>query len=107
MTPILLLLAFLLVVDVLVLLGHSHDSRDGQDWQPRGSTSPGRRPLRPSDGQTAVESTRHGGRLATESEPVKPALRLWSLAVGKSRRAPMARAKEMQTRGRRSLEGAG
>ena len=44
MTPILLLLAFLLVLDVLVLLGHSHDSRDGQDWKPRGSPS-----LGPSD----------------------------------------------------------
>ncbi len=39
MTPILLLLAFVLALDVLVLLGHSHDSRDGQDWQPRGSPS--------------------------------------------------------------------
>jgi hypothetical protein len=38
MTPILLLLAFLLVLDVL---GHSHDSRDGQDWKPRGSPSLG------------------------------------------------------------------
>jgi hypothetical protein len=34
-------LAFLLVLDVLVLLGRSHDSRDGRDWQPRGSPSPG------------------------------------------------------------------
>jgi hypothetical protein len=41
MTPILLLLAFLLVLDVLVLLGRSHDSRDGRDWQPRGLPSPG------------------------------------------------------------------
>ena len=41
MTPILLILAFLLVLDVLVLLGRSHDSRDGRDWQPRGSPSPG------------------------------------------------------------------
>ena len=41
MTPILLLLAFVLALDVLVLLGHSHDSRDGQDWQPRGSPSSG------------------------------------------------------------------
>jgi hypothetical protein len=41
MTPILLLLAFVLLLDVLVLLGHSHDSRDGQDWQPRGSPWPG------------------------------------------------------------------
>ena len=29
------------LLDVLVLVGHSHDSRDGQDWQPRGSPSPG------------------------------------------------------------------
>jgi hypothetical protein len=41
MTPILLLLAFLLVLDVLVLLGRSHDSRDGRDWQPRSSPSRG------------------------------------------------------------------
>jgi hypothetical protein len=41
MTPILLLLAFLLVLDVLVLLGRSHDSPDGRDWQPRGSPSRG------------------------------------------------------------------
>jgi hypothetical protein len=41
MTPILLLVAFLLVLDVLVLLGRSHDSRDGRDWQPGGSPSPG------------------------------------------------------------------
>ena len=41
MTPILLLLAFLLVLDVLVLLGRSHDSRDGRDWQPRGLPSRG------------------------------------------------------------------
>jgi hypothetical protein len=40
MTPILLLVAFLLVLDVLVLVGRSHDSRDGRDWQPRGSPSP-------------------------------------------------------------------
>jgi hypothetical protein len=42
MTPIVLLVAFLLVLDVLVLLGQSpHDPRDGRDWQPRGSPSPG------------------------------------------------------------------
>ena len=40
MTPILLLVACLLVLDVLVLLGRSHDSREGRDWQPRGSPSP-------------------------------------------------------------------
>jgi hypothetical protein len=40
MTPVLLVLTFLLLLDVLVLLGHSHDSRDGRDWQPRGSPSP-------------------------------------------------------------------
>jgi hypothetical protein len=40
MTPILLVLTFLLLLDVLVLVGHSHDSRDGQDWQPRGSSWP-------------------------------------------------------------------
>ena len=37
MTLMLLLVAFLLMLDVLVLLGHSHDSRDGKDWKPRGS----------------------------------------------------------------------
>jgi hypothetical protein len=41
MTPILLLLAFLLMLDVLALLGRSHDSRDGRDWQPRGLPSRG------------------------------------------------------------------
>ena len=41
MTLMLLLVAFLLVLDVLVLLGHSHDSRDGKDWKPRGSPSLG------------------------------------------------------------------
>ena len=41
MTLILLVL-FLLLLDVLVLLGHSHDSPDGRDWQPRGSPSPPR-----------------------------------------------------------------
>ena len=41
MTPILLLAVFLLVLDVLVLLGRSHDSRDGKDWKPRGSPSLG------------------------------------------------------------------
>jgi hypothetical protein len=40
MTPILLVLTFLLLLDVLVLVGHSHDSRDGRDWQPRGSSWP-------------------------------------------------------------------
>jgi hypothetical protein len=34
MTPVLLVLTFLLLLDVLVPLGHSHDSRDGRDWQP-------------------------------------------------------------------------
>lgn len=42
MTPVLLILVFLLVVDVLVLLGWSNDSRDGRDWQPRGTPSPDR-----------------------------------------------------------------
>jgi hypothetical protein len=40
MTPVLLILMFVLVLDVLVLLGRSHDSRDGRDWQPRGSPWP-------------------------------------------------------------------
>jgi hypothetical protein len=40
MTPVLLVLTFLLLLDVLVLLGRSHDSRDGRDWQPRGSPPP-------------------------------------------------------------------
>jgi hypothetical protein len=42
MTPVLLILLFALLVDLLVLLGWSHDSRDGRDWQPRGASSPGR-----------------------------------------------------------------
>jgi hypothetical protein len=42
MTPVLLILTFLVALDVLVLLGRSHDSRDGRDWQPRGSFWPGR-----------------------------------------------------------------
>jgi hypothetical protein len=42
MTPALLILMFVLVLDVLVLLGRSHDSRDGRDWQPRGSPWPDR-----------------------------------------------------------------
>lgn len=42
MTPVLLILMFVLVLDVLVLLGRSYDSRDGRDWQPRGSSWPGR-----------------------------------------------------------------
>lgn len=42
MTPVLLILMFLLMVDALVLLGRSDDSRDGRDWQPRGSGSPDR-----------------------------------------------------------------
>jgi hypothetical protein len=41
MTPVLLILLFVLVVDLMVLFGWSHDSRDGRDWQPRGSPSPG------------------------------------------------------------------
>jgi hypothetical protein len=40
MAPVLLLVAFLLL-DVLVLLGRSYDSRDGWDWQPRNHPSPG------------------------------------------------------------------
>jgi hypothetical protein len=35
MTGALLILTLVLVLDVLVLLGWSHDSRDGRDWQPR------------------------------------------------------------------------
>jgi hypothetical protein len=58
MTPILLLVACLLVLDVLVLLGRSHDSRDGRDWQPRGSPSPGPSAVPPSDDQIAVDSPR-------------------------------------------------
>ena len=43
MTPVLLIIMFVLVLDVLVLLGRSYDSRDGRDWQPRGTSSwPGR-----------------------------------------------------------------
>jgi hypothetical protein len=42
MTPVLAVLTFLLLLDVLVLLGAGHDSRDGRDWQPRASPSPDR-----------------------------------------------------------------
>jgi hypothetical protein len=42
MTPVLLILLFVLLVNLFVLLGWSHDSRDGQDWQPRGAPSPDR-----------------------------------------------------------------
>jgi hypothetical protein len=42
MTAGLLILTFLLALDVLVVLGQSYDSRDGRDWQPRGSFWPGR-----------------------------------------------------------------
>jgi hypothetical protein len=42
MTPLLLIVVFVLLVDLLVLLGWSHDSRDGRDWQPRGVPSPDR-----------------------------------------------------------------
>jgi hypothetical protein len=42
MTPVLLILLFVLLVDLFVLLGWSHDSRDGHDWQPRGAHSPDR-----------------------------------------------------------------
>jgi hypothetical protein len=58
MTPILLLVAFLLVLDVLVLLGRSHDSRDGRDWQPRGSPSPGPSAVAPSGSPTPVVTWR-------------------------------------------------
>jgi hypothetical protein len=44
MTPVLLIVLFVLV-DLLVLLGWSHDSRDGRDWQPRGAASPNRSAL--------------------------------------------------------------
>jgi hypothetical protein len=40
MTPVLLILLFVLLVDLFVLLGWSHDSRDGRDWQPRSAPSP-------------------------------------------------------------------
>jgi hypothetical protein len=42
MIPLLPLLLFVLLVDLFVLLGWSHDSRDGRDWQPRGAPSPDR-----------------------------------------------------------------
>jgi hypothetical protein len=42
MTSVLLILLFVLVLDLLVLLGWSHDSRDGRDWQLRGTPSPDR-----------------------------------------------------------------
>jgi hypothetical protein len=42
MTAVFLILLFVLVVDLMVLLGWSHDSRDGRDWQPRAAASPDR-----------------------------------------------------------------
>jgi hypothetical protein len=42
MTPVLLILLFVLLVDLFVVFGWSHDSRDGRDWQPRGKASPDR-----------------------------------------------------------------
>jgi hypothetical protein len=42
MTPVLLILLFVFLVDLFVLLGWSHDSRDGRDWRPRGAPSPDR-----------------------------------------------------------------
>ena len=42
MTPVLLILLFVLLVGLFVLLGWSHDSRDGRDWQPRGTPPPDR-----------------------------------------------------------------
>jgi hypothetical protein len=42
MTPVLLILLFVLLADLFVLLGWSNDSRDGRDWQPRGAPSPDR-----------------------------------------------------------------
>jgi hypothetical protein len=56
MTPMLLPLAFLLVVDVLIATTHGMARTGSRAAQPRLA----RRPLRPSDGKTAVESTRHG-----------------------------------------------
>ncbi len=42
MTPVLLILSFVFLVDLFVLIGWSHDSRDGRDWQPRGAALPDR-----------------------------------------------------------------
>jgi hypothetical protein len=42
MAAVLLILTFVMALDVLVLLGLSHDSRDGRDWQPRGAPPPDR-----------------------------------------------------------------
>jgi len=96
MTLILLLVAFLLVLDVLVLLGRSHDSRDGRDWQPRGSPSPGPSAVATSDDQTAVESTRHGAREPIKQDP-------WAVVAGVGAERPgnpWRERGEMQTRSR-------
>ena len=96
MTPILLLVAFLLVLDVLVLLGPSTTREtagtDSRAAYPRLA----RRPLRPSDDQTAVEPTRHGA-----GEDIKQALGPWSPASGGERPGnPWRERREMQTRAR-------
>jgi hypothetical protein len=61
MTPILLLLAFLLMLDVLILLGPSTTRETAGTGSRAAYPRLARRPLRPSDDQTS-------SRLATESE---------------------------------------
>jgi hypothetical protein len=70
MTPILLLLAFLLMLDVLVLLGPSTTRETAGTGSRAAYPRLARRPLRPSDDQTS-------SRLATESESIKWGLRRW------------------------------
>lgn len=69
MTPVLLILLFVLVVDLFVLLDWSHDSRDGRDWQPRGApTRSGQDPRRaPAGLHREIRSSPLGRQLGSAS----------------------------------------
>jgi hypothetical protein len=54
MTPILLVLTFLLLLDVLVLVGHGHDSRDGGTGSRAARPGLPGRPLGSADDQAAT-----------------------------------------------------
>ena len=61
MTPPLLIVVFVLLVDLLVLLGWSHDSRDGRDWQPRGVPPPDRSAVGSPDNRARSAAIFGGG----------------------------------------------